>query len=327
MLHDHKLSDEAARLAAVERYVILDTPPEPEFERLAELLKQIFQAPLVVISLIDDRRQWYKARVGIDAWEISRELAFCDYTVRQRDVMVVEDAREDPRFAGHPLVIGEPHIRSYLGAPLTSPDGYNVGTICIVDMKPRRFSDNEIEMLAKFADVVVSQFELRRIASRDGLTGALTRRAFEDAAAKELARFSRHGAPAALALFDLDHFKTVNDRYGHGIGDAVLRRAVEACHDIMREEEVLGRIGGEEFALLFVNTDGTAAVQAAERFREAIEAARIREVPDLAFTASFGVADCRPEVSTVADWLERADRALYEAKGAGRNRTARAGTL
>ncbi|MEO9337741.1 sensor domain-containing diguanylate cyclase [Mesorhizobium sp. SB112] len=320
MLYDPKLTDEAARLAAVHRYDLLDTPPEPEFEQLTVLLKSIFAAPIVLISLIDDRRQWCKSSIGLDIKELPRDQTFCQYTIRSLDVMVIEDATQDPRFKDHPFVTQEGGIRSYLGAPLTSPDGYNIGTICIIDTKPRIFTQNDIAVLKQFSDVVISQFELRQIASRDMLTGVWTRRAFLEAAKKELARYHRHGHTISLALFDLDHFKSINDAHGHGVGDAVLRETVRSCHEAMRGEEVLGRIGGEEFAMLLVNVSGDAALQAADRFRSNIEGASIKQEPELRFTASFGVADCSTLINSVEEWLALADQALYRAKARGRNR-------
>lgn len=319
MFREAILHDEPARLAAVERYGIIDTPSEPEFDRLARLIKSVYGAPIVLISLIDDRRQWIKSGIGADFREVPRSQTFCDHAIRASDVMAVPDATRDDRFRNHPFVVGAPHFRSYLGGPLRSPDGYNVGTVCVVDMKPREFTPDEIDILRQFADVAITQFELRQIASRDALTGVLTRRAFEEAVAKEMARHKRYGAPASLALFDLDRFKSINDRFGHPVGDAVLRAAIDACRDIIRGEEVIGRLGGEEFGVLFVNTSGDEALIAAERFRNAIASATIEAQPGLAFTASFGIADLESMYETPLRWIAAADAALYRAKAGGRN--------
>jgi len=320
MFHDIKLGDEGGRLAAVARYDIMDTPSEPQFDNIVSLLKTIFKAPIALISIIDDRRQWYKAIDGASLVEIPRDTSFCNYTIQSADIFAIEDMTLDPRFVDHPMVAEAPHLRSYLGIPLTSPDGYNIGTICILDTQPRRFGPDDYATLRQFAAVAITQFELRQIASRDGLTGLATRRAFTEAAERELSRFLRHGQPVTLVIFDLDRFKSINDTYGHGIGDAVLKSASAACEAVKRNEEQIGRIGGEEFAILLVNTGLPEAKTAAERFRKAIEDATIREVPDLPFTASFGLAQCNAEASDLATWLDRADKALYAAKAQGRNR-------
>ncbi|KAA0971113.1 sensor domain-containing diguanylate cyclase [Aureimonas fodinaquatilis] len=319
MFRDLKLGDEAGRLAAVARYEVIDTPAEPQFDHIVELLKIIFKVPIALVSVIDDKRQWYKASAGLSISEVPRDIAFCNYTIQSDAVLSVEDTLLDYRFANHPLVVGPPHLRSYLGIPLTSPDGYNVGTICIADTSVRQFGPGDFATLRHFAGIVISQFELRQIASRDALTGTATRRAFTEAAEREMKRHVRHGQPVTLALFDLDHFKSINDTHGHGVGDAVLKSATAACEDVMRSEEQLGRIGGEEFAVLLVNTDGADALKAAERLRHAIESATIPQLPSLPFTASFGVAACHG-LEEVQSWFDKADKALYKAKSQGRNR-------
>jgi diguanylate cyclase (GGDEF)-like protein len=166
------------------------------------------------------------------------------------------------------------------------------------------------------------QEQLRRAATTDELTGLVNRRAFLEALDTELARSARSGAPLALALIDLDHFKSVNDRFGHHGGDAVLRRFAEVARGTMRAADVIGRIGGEEFAVLMPDTNHVEAGVAGERLRNAI--ARQRIVLDsgalVPVTASIGVAHRRPEEDRDRLML-RADEALYEAKDGGRNRT------
>lgn len=317
---DDKLHDEEGRLAALARYELLDSPRESEFDEITSLVKSIFGVPMVAISLVDRDRQWFKSRQGLDLAETARDVAFCDHTIRERAVLDVPDARADPRFAANPLVCGAPGIRAYLGAPLTTPDGYNIGSLCILSTEPRSFTASEAALLRKFAGLVVSQIELRQIAMRDGLTGALTRGAFEDVAQSELARYRRHGTPACLAILDLDHFKAINDTHGHKTGDAVLRHVVAVAASVMREADSIGRIGGEEFAIIVTGARVPDALRAVERVRATIEAARLPDRPDIAFTASFGLAGASARYGSATDWLAAADEALYAAKRAGRNR-------
>src|SRR5262249_11316417 len=126
-------ADEPKRLAALRRYGILDTPPEPAFDDLARLASEICGTPMSLVTLIDADRQWFKARVNIDARETPRDIAFCAYTVMGHELLVVPDAREDRRFADNPFVTGEPGIRFYAGAPLVAPDGSSVGSLCVAD--------------------------------------------------------------------------------------------------------------------------------------------------------------------------------------------------
>jgi len=154
--------NEVARLAALDSYEILDSPPEPSFDTLVRLTAQIFQVPTALVSLVDRERQWFKARVGIDVCETDRTVAFCAHAILTRAPLIVEDALEDPRFADNPLVVGPPHVRFYAGAPLISSDGFQLGTLCILDSAPRRFDESETEQLCDVARLVVDQLELRK---------------------------------------------------------------------------------------------------------------------------------------------------------------------
>lgn len=319
---DPHLRDEPGRLAALRRLEVLDTPPEPPFENVVSLVREILRVPIAAVSLIDADRQWFKACSGMSITQTTREESLCTHTVAQRDPMIITDISADPRFADHPIVQGDSDVRSYLGIPLRTADGYNIGSLCAVDTEPRMFSAEDVAVLTRFARIVVDELELRRIAARDQLTGALTRRGFLEAASQERERFSRYGRPASLAIIDLDHFKAINDTYGHPAGDVVLRQ-VAAVLDVMRRpNDLLGRLGGEEFAMLMPETTRDAALAAAERYRRAIAAAPIEITPGtrLPVTASFGVAQIDPGLASVEDWCAAADAPLYAAKRGGRNR-------
>jgi PAS domain S-box-containing protein len=152
-------SGEADRLAA--RYQILDTPREPAFDRIVRLAALLLDVPIALISLVDVDRQWFKARYGLDAPETPRAIAFCDHAIRGSDVLVVPDARLDPRFCENPLVTGEMQIRFYAGAPLATPDGFALGTICAIDRTPRVLSARDAEILTALAEQVVHELEVR----------------------------------------------------------------------------------------------------------------------------------------------------------------------
>ena len=154
--------DEARRLEALERYKILDTAPQEEFEDIVALAAQICGMPMALISLVDDKRQWFKARIGLDATETPREVAFCAHAIQAHDVMVVNDATQDARFADNPLVTGDLHLRFYAGAPLETADGHALGTLCVLDHKPREITAAQQDALHKLAKQVIAQLELRR---------------------------------------------------------------------------------------------------------------------------------------------------------------------
>lgn len=319
-MNDAKLVDEHGRLAAVKRYEILDTAPEAPFDRITGLVKAVMQVPMASISLIDSERQWLKSCIGMVRGDTAREISFCTHTIGSREPMIVPDTAADPDFAQNPLVTGPPHIASYLGVPLATPDGYNLGSLCAIDTRPREFSANQIAVMKSFAALAAEQLELRRIAQVDFLTGTATRRGFCLELDKAIARFTRHSHPSALLTLDIDHFKQVNDTHGHPAGDRVLRAVGTRLERLARTSDLVGRLGGEEFAILLMDANLAEAKHSAERLRTAIESLVVEHNPPLQVTASFGIAVLDHESRCAEDWLATADRALYQAKRTGRNR-------
>lgn len=313
--------DEEGRIRALQRLDILDTPEEGPFERIVDLVRQVLRVPMSSVSIIDTDRQWFKARRGMNDPQTARDISFCTHTIEQTSPLAVNDAMQDPRFADNPLVRSEPHIRSYLGVPLTTSDGYNIGSLCAIDVKPRDFSAAEIEILQSFADIVVDELQLRDIATTDALSGALTRRAFMERAKAEVARARRHGRALAVAMLDIDTFKQINDRYGHPVGDRVIRALADACREDLRVSDLLGRVGGEEFAIVLPETSSLDAVAVLERIRAGFSQIQI-EAGEETFSATVsvgvsGIAVTGPDLDAM---IASADDALYKAKLAGRNR-------
>jgi GAF domain-containing protein len=153
---------EAARLRALRLYRILDTSAEKTFDDLARLASIICGTPMSAITLIDEKRQWLKSRVGLSATETAREVAFCHHTIENGGTLVVEDATADARFASNPLVLAEPSIRFYAGAPLVVTGGHALGALCVIDREPRRLRSDQLQALEVLRDAVVGQLELRR---------------------------------------------------------------------------------------------------------------------------------------------------------------------
>lgn len=320
-MDDSRLRDDAARIAALHRLDVLDTGIEQPFEKIVTLVRTVLAVPIATVSLVDRDRQWFKAHRGLDRQETPRSISFCTHTIQQREPLIVEDAHLDPRFAASPLVVGPPHVRSYAGIPLRTPEGYNLGSLCAMDTRPRRFSPADIAILSNLANIVCDELELRIVAQMDHLTGALTRRGFIEQAEREIARSHRYGRPSTLVMLDVDHFKAVNDAYGHATGDQVLQQIAGIAEVTLRPSDVFGRLGGEEFAILLPETSGDEAVVVAERLRQAIadHPMRLPVGGTLHVTASFGIAALAPTLGSVPAWLESADTMLYSAKSGGRN--------
>ncbi len=322
---DANLADEEGRLRSLNRLDVLDTAMEEPFERIVDLVRQVLSVPMSAVSLVDRHRQWFKARRGLDCSETARDVSFCSHAIAAPGPFIVDDALRDPRFSSNPLVLSDPFIRSYAGVPLTMPDGYSVGTLCAIDTRPRSFSATEIGMLANFAAIVVSELQLREIADTDALTGALSRRAWMDRARQELSRSHRYGRPVCVAILDLDHFKAINDRFGHPEGDRVIQSLARVCRTELRASDLFGRLGGEEFGVFLPETEGAEALTVLDRVRATFAGVGPdREPRTAAATVSIGLADQEAAPSDLDALIAAADQALYDAKRAGRNTVVRA---
>jgi phosphoserine phosphatase RsbU/P len=174
--------DEAQRLAAVRRYEVLDTPPDGAFERITSLAARLFDVPISIVSIVDADRIWFKSHHGVDAEEVDREPGLCASAVLQSGPWLVNDARNDPRTLANPLVAGELGLQFYAGVPLTTHDGYNLGTLCIIDQQPRELTEAQVASLSDLAQVVMDELELRLAARRTVELESQLRRGAEDIA-------------------------------------------------------------------------------------------------------------------------------------------------
>lgn len=208
---------------------------------------------------------------------------------------------------------------SWLAADLSGRDGFSYGALVALWVGAHSPTEAEAAILADFAALAASATDLWREARKDALTGALSRTAFHDRARQVLSAARRSAEPVSLVMIDLDHFKNVNDSFGHAGGDAVLAAAAAMLQAEVRPSDDFGRLGGEEFVLLLDGTEAERAVDIAERLRERLAGMAVPGYPELRITASFGVAEAGLGADKVDTLLEAADKALYAAKRAGRN--------
>ncbi|MFB6345302.1 MAG: diguanylate cyclase [bacterium] len=449
--------NEEERLEELNRFQILDTPPEESFDRLTNLAVDIFDVPIALVSLIDDDRQWWKSCIGVDERQTDRELAFCNYPVAKQETLVVEDASEDDRFTDNELVTGEMNIRFYAGAPMMTDSGHALGTFCLIDTEPRELTESEISQLEALAEEAFSQMELRltknklqernedlRVKERslssikEGITitdptrpdnpivyvntgfETITGYSEEDALGRNcrflqgqetseeklekirraiknresislrLRNYRKSGemfwnhlsihpvqnddgklthfvgiqqditdliemeqaleikanydeltglfnrgtllnaiqdlfkqsrSQGTLILIDLDHFKDINDEFGHVTGDRVLETVGTIIDEETREEDLIGRYGGEEFGIYLKQSSLQEGTELAERIRTQLEQTNHTAESGESFTVtgSFGITLTDPENDDLEVLLKRADEALYEAKSEGRN--------
>ncbi len=182
--------------------------------------------------------------------ETPRATSFCGHTILQHEALVVRDATLDPRFHDNPSVVGEQGVRFYAGFPIRAPGGSNVGTLCIVDRKPRAFSDEDAVMLADLAAMVENELALLVQATQDPLTHLYNRRGLDEVAQHVIALCDRSQQSATLVSIDLDGFKGINDNHGHEAGDQVLRWFAGQLLKHFRKSDVVARLGGDEFCVL-----------------------------------------------------------------------------
>ncbi|MBV9539081.1 MAG: sensor domain-containing diguanylate cyclase, partial [Acidisphaera sp.] len=314
------LPDEDDRLAALRALEILDTQSSPEFDIFPELARHIFDTPMAAISLVESERQWFKASVGLDVEETTRDISFCAHAILEPDrVLCVQDAAKDPRFADNPLVTGAFGVRFYAGAPIKSPCGQPIGAVCVIDRQPRQASGEALASLQRIAVGVESALRLhasvrhlQNEAITDRLTG-LRNRAGLDAALVAALSDRRRGKVGMLFL-DLDGFKAVNDLFGHACGDEILQQVGNRLKRMSRGDDAVCRFGGDEFCLLAcgiqdVNDLTGIAQRIHDSFREPFR------VGDQAINlrTSIGIAVYPDDTSNSAELVRLADAALYDA--------------
>jgi len=306
--------NEKKRLHTLQSLGVLDTPNEERFDRITRMAKKMFNAPIAIVSLIDEDRQWFKSCAGIDIKETSREISFCAHTILDSEVLVIPDTSLDQRFFDNPFVIGEANIQFYAGCPLVV-NGYRVGAVCISDHQPRDFEQDDIDSLKDLAATVELELSILEIATHDELTGLLNRRGFLSLAQHCLNLSARNRFPVTLAYIDLNEFKHINDNFGHAEGDNILSSFSQLLNSHFRESDILARLAGDEFILLLNYTAQNEAEKVIEKFIGYIDKFHRQQKTLFPVSFSFGLVEFDPEKHhTIEDLLSEGDDNMYHCK-------------
>ncbi len=250
--------NEASRVATLHGLGILDTPREDRFDRYTRIAARAFGRPIALISLIDQRRQWFKSAVGIDIDETPRETSFCGHAILGDGVFEVQNARLDPRFRDNPLVVGPPSICFYAGAPLIAPNGHRLGTLCIIDHVPHQLGEEEKRMLKNLADMVVGEMLTRSDAKGDRshrVTHTIAGASFFEAIPDE------HGL--SVLLFDIDDVLASHDDEYPGLSP--LEIFSQLLHDYFPTARSIAHIGNYHFCVLLKQDESFDEVRAINR--------------------------------------------------------------
>jgi diguanylate cyclase (GGDEF)-like protein len=334
-------ANEQGRVLAVRNLCVLETPAEERFDKITRTAKQVFQVPLALITVIDADRQWFKSVQGTTARGTPRPLAICNFAIIDAKTLIIEDTLRDDRTRDNPVVTIEPKVRFYAGEPLKTPDGYVVGTLCIMDFNPRTLGNQALQVfkdLAGWAEkelhtqilsesqkqLIHELSETQRQIRIDPLTRIWNRRGSMEILEKEINFAKERNESMAVGIIDIDFFKPINDTHGHLTGDEVLIEVTQRIGRVLSPDTVLGRIGGEEFVIIVPACDPGRAKQIADSVCREI---RTEPVPTqkktIRVTISIGMTFVRDENNVfrnASQLLQAADKALYAAKSSGRDR-------
>jgi diguanylate cyclase (GGDEF)-like protein len=337
--------DEARRLEALNRLNLIDTPAEARFDRITRLVARLFKVPVAVITLVDADRVWVKSGFGTTVGEGARAASFAAAAILGDDILVVLDAAHDPRFAENPFVTCDPPVSFCAAAPLHAPDGYRVGALGVMDLRPRKFGAEDQQALRDFAMLVEHELPVERmhptqndlVAERDPeergelldpVTRAWSRDAIRDFLEKELSRAKREQARIGIVLLEIDGLSRLRKDRGTDAADAVLHEGARRILAGLRPYDAVGRLSDDGFLLILPGSDALNTMKAAERLRGLVAGKPVAAPGGpVVLTLSMGVAASEsPGRADVEALVRAAGASVTQARKAGGNRIELSGT-
>ncbi|MCD2519086.1 GGDEF domain-containing protein [Massilia sp. G4R7] len=346
--------DEAQRLAALQATGLLGSAPEESFDRITRVAARLLDVPIALVSLIDRERQWFKSRTGLDACETPRDISLCGHAILDDVPLVVPDATRDVRFHDNPLVTGSPHLRFYAGVQLHSIDHKKIGTLCVIDRRPRQLTNADLDALRDLAGIIEQLVYSRQLATaarslgdelraerarhgmdapmpgrppgdlewlvaHDVLTGLPNRQEMVRAIGESIVHSREHGRPALVACLNIDRFKRFNELLGHRVADQILVNIARSVQSLLREGDLLARSGSDEFLiLLHARGDHPEPEKALERIMTVANRAIPAPGGEIALTFSIGTALMPMDGDDADALLNNAVTAMRHAKAQGR---------
>jgi diguanylate cyclase (GGDEF)-like protein len=279
------------------------------------MAKRMFDVSISLVSLIDEDRQWFKSAQGLEATETPRDISFCGHAINQEGLFIIPNATEDERFFDNPLVTDAPNIRFYAGYTLKLREELNIGTLCLIDPKPRVMDEEDQQLLRDLGAMIEQEIKSIQLATLDELTLISNRRGFLNLVDHSLNMCRRNQVSMSFLLFDLNKFKAINDTYGHHEGDFVLTTFAQIMLDTFRDVDVIGRLGGDEFVAMLTDSSKANAEEILARFAAAIDEANATINKPYKIEYSVGVEHFHHDTEMSAEeMIQAADAAMYKHK-------------
>lgn len=309
----------------------ISTDITAQWQEIVNALAKLMNVPAALIMRLNDKKiEVFRTSLSdnnpyklLDNEYFFDSGLYCETVIRSDEKLHVPNALKDKKWKNNPDIAL--NMISYLGFPIKHSDSTPFGTLCILDTKERHYSEDEENLLLQFKNMIESHLQLietnkkfERMAYYDHLTDIYNRRYFFEIATSTISLAKRDQKPLSISMIDIDNFKSINDTYGHNVGDEVIKSLTKEVSLCIRESDIFARFGGEEFILLLSSTDVNSATTISEKIRVAIENIQVNK--NISFTISMGIAEFNFSNDQLHDVIKRADEKLYEAKTSGKNK-------